>query len=252
MVQHRAGSGWGIAALVAGVSAWGSLGAGAEAAELSLFPTFDADFEYGAAGYVPNAGEQQLLISNPSGQLGESLGVLEFDISAIPDGAVLTSATLRLSVAQIYTQGEYVDGVPVTTYPALLVSAGHGNGDGAVNASDLFVTVNPVAATEVTALGQLVLDLALADTPYPAMQSLLDTNTTGHLNFRLFISDLRQNHALAIRSTEGSATNGTVPRLTLNYTVPEPATLALLPTVAAWVAHRWRGGRRRLAAQCPA
>jgi hypothetical protein len=151
----------------------------------------------------------------------QEAGALEFGIAAIPDGAVITSATLRLFINNTFG----VDSAVLHGFA----------GNGTVEGADLGVSNLLLSFMVPTTGNQFLLDLAV---PAPFLQSLVDGGE-GFAGFTLR-NETPGGGVFSFYTIDwGDA--AVHPRLAVEFqVVPEPASLTLLGLGLAAIAARLR------------
>ena len=227
------------------------------AASLSLFPAADATLYEDATGRVANGAGEFLfagrtnLATNPNRR-----SLLRFDLSGLPPGAVVTSASLRLHMVAVVTSealvnlhrvtsgwtagpsdpiGNEAAGVPASAGDATWLHASFSSilwtasGGDAVTSPSASVLIGTISVYHIWAGSGVLSDVQTwAANPSVNFGWMLRTDETVPFTAKRFESGNSLNVALR-------------PLLTLEYSiVPEPAAAALLGTVALAA-----GSRRR-------
>ena len=187
----------------------------AEAASLVLQPDDGKDTQLvGDSNADTNFGGSDFLIDNWGGNL-RAIGLVEFDLSALPSNAAVTSATLSLYHVVNRCQGCRYDVFRVTSPWD--------------EATATFNTAPSFDPTEVASL--TIGDLSTGIYRDWDITSVVAGWALGSFpNYGLWIEEIPvQGEAVAYFASSDSS-QGTEPRLTIEYTrdVPEPASLALL------------------------
>ena len=229
----------------------------AAAATLTMFPAADATLYEDPAGSVANGAGEFLfagrtnLATNPSRR-----SLLRFDVSELPAGAVITSASLRLHMLAVVTSeaavnlhrvtaawtagssdpiGNEAGGVPATAGDATWLHASFSNilwtapGGDAVAAPSASVLIGTISDYYTWTGSGLLADVqAWAANPPANFGWLLRTDESVPFTAKRFESG-------------NSLTAALRPLLTVEYTiVPEPAAVALLAAAVLTAARRKR------------
>lgn len=199
------------------------------ATEQSITATVDALANMGGATPTLNDGDVSVTVQKLLPNI-DRRGIMEFNISGIPDESEIISAMLELKLV-VMTYSE-------TDKPILSL---HGyEADGLIQADDLLISASNLigASDSLTALGPITISLNAA-----YIESLLaKTNYLGILA----VNSTNSNQAGFV-TTEGQKIGlGAAPRLVVSYrVVPEPGTASILAIAA--VAAGLRRSRRQAA-----
>jgi hypothetical protein len=242
--QHRLGLG----VLICGWIAWSvtALPATVRAGSVSLEAISEAtrtDFPFPAPGTASfSPGLPGLLQASLDGRTPFLIdSALQFNLGSIPQGAVITSATLSLSIAG--TQSS-------VSQPALTVS-GFGSNTGAVQLSNFdggrFIGSIESASLPANSGAPNALNLPLQFDVGSFIQSLVNSNT----EYAGFVLDDPHTSSVFVWGSAASDP-GESPNLAINFSVPDPpasvpeppsALLMLLGALGLGVVGAWRHGR---------
>jgi hypothetical protein len=181
------------------------------AGQVSVGPTYDVEASStDGSNFVLTDGQWDIFTQHLPQYNIYHRGVMEFNLSSVPAGQQITSASLRLGL-DIMTS----DSTP--SYPRLTVYGFAGDGVSLVADATKTSTVIGQSAL-ITSLGTININV---DAAY--LSGL--RGTSGYAGLVMF--DPTSGQQAGFYSKEGSAINAVTPLLTLNYT-PEPVSLALL------------------------
>ena len=162
----------------------------------------------------------------------ESRGLLQFnDLSAIPSGATITSATLRLNMQFSEANTRTID---IHEATAAWTEGSDCNANGTPNWNTTFKVGTPTF--NATALDSRSINTTIGDKDWTStsLATLVEGwKTTPANNFGLVIKDITEDGSSASLKQFASSENGTAanrPRLLVDYTTP--ATCAAIPTRA--------------------
>jgi len=167
-------------------------------------PVFDARAQKFGSQWIVIDGESSVGPERVDSLSIDVRGLMEFDLSQVPAGAMITGARLHLEPNQITSGGG--------SGPRLFV---HGyQGDGAASAADPASPANQIGSTSViTTFAPITIDLSAA-----YVQSLIDADAT-HLG--LMIRPDSNGHRAHYVSWEGGEPSA-VPLLTIDYSLAPP------------------------------
>jgi hypothetical protein len=193
---------------------------------LSTRPIFDTLATYNGATFDLSDGQFDVAINTQFiPDVVDRRAILEFHLGGLPDGAVITSASLSFDVAVLTT--DPIDGGPEPRFFGFA-------GNGFANAFDALLVALPLATgSEVTALGPYTVDLDVT-----TLQSIFEINDL----VGIVVGGSADGHQFAFDTLESEALLGGS-AVTLNITyVPEPATMAVLPALGVLLLRRRRDG----------
>jgi hypothetical protein len=197
----------------------------APAETTALSPLYDATADFSNGGALIVDGQSSVNMQNYPAVLVDRRGVMEFNISQIPDIATITSAQLTLEIANLTSAPNI--------YPTVAIHGYSGNGTHEI--ADGQVPANLLGeSAPIQSLSTITIDLNPA-----YIQSLLTTT-----NYLGLLTLGNENHKQAAFVTLEGETNGigSAPLLMINY-VPEPGVFVLLAVAVCSSAVIWR--RRR-------
>jgi hypothetical protein len=181
------------------------------AGQVSVGPTYDVEgSSTSGSNFVLTDGQWDIFTQQLPQYGIYRRGVMEFNLSSVPAGQQITSASLRLYV-NVMTS----DSTP--SYPRLTMYGFAG--DGVSQVADATKTSTVIGQSPlITSLGTININL---DAAY--LSGL--RGTSGYVGLVMF--DPTSGHQAGFYAKEGSAIGPVTPLLTLNYT-PEPVSLAIL------------------------
>ena len=202
--------------VLAGLAAW--IGAaGGWASTLTIPATADGRVQFsGALGFTTTDNQPTILTQRSSGN-NVGNGIFEFDLGVLPNGAIVTGATLQLTTAGL------ISNTGATADVSFYGAAGDGlitDDDHANNSAATLLTTETYPTGSTIAVGTLL------EIPFPdvtALQAVLDGPATDFFRVR---SETVNFVSFNVHSLESTA-DVVKPSLALTW-IPEPATLSLL------------------------
>lgn len=199
----------GLVASLSAAAAWGST--------LTIPATADGRVQFNGALGFTTTDDGPTILTQRSGGNNVGNGIFEFDLGALPDGAILTGATLQLTTAGL------ISNTGATADVSFHGAAGDGlitDDDHANNSAATLLTTATYPTGSTIAIGTL-LEIALPDVS--DLQAVLDGPDTDFYRVR---SETVNFVSFNVHSLESTA-DVIKPSLVLTW-VPEPGTLSLL------------------------